>query len=400
MANKAAKMILLIGALFLLSACEDGRHFLFDDPSQYIHQEPGRTRHAVFFESALMQPAKYEPAEGTLIGMHTDALPSPDGRVIANIEASIGVSHAAFMEVIRLKDDFPVLWILECIAEQKIPIIVILPPEGHDPFGSRWEEILTEAAMAFSEYPVPMFAVFYPVPVNPGWDAATYIAFFRYARAIFAAHAPHVAFVWAVDSDKENFMDYFPGKLAVDWVGLSLFSSSTDISMDRLLNFYHTFQRDMPIMLNFGFSHFSTEDHRYRITETAAAIKEIYRTILEGFPRVRIVNYMDISRKDYNGRDYRINMDAALRAAYRDSVQGFISEVPRHFHDTLFTLPIRSAYTALVDDGRIFLDIRIFEELGLPNPSRAIWIDGAGMVDAELAGISAELYRGQVRITL
>ena len=401
MANGVKKTIIIIGVLFM-SACGDGGHFLFDDPNSYIQQEPGRTRHAVFFESAPMQPAKYEPLNSTLIGLYTDALPAPDGRVIANVEASLGVNHAVFMEVIRLGDDFPSLWILECIAEHKIPVIVMLPPDREDPFGNQWEQDLTEVALAFSEFSMPMYVIFYPVPANSGWDTTTYIAFFRYARALFAIHAPHVAFIWAVDSDVVNFTDYFPGSQAIDWVGLSIFSSYADLMpgllpMDRFLNFYHTFQLDAPIMLNLGLSHFSTDDHRYHISETAEAMIEVYRNIVEGFPRIRMVIYMDISRTDYNGQDFRINMDSALRAAYRESVSNFMTGTPPHFDDNLFTLPIRSAYTAIVDDGQIFIDIRIFEELNLQTPYQFTWMDGARMVDAEI--LNAVLYRGQVHIT-
>ena len=400
--SKLGFMGALLTSLILLSACEGSGHFLFNDPPDDISQASDQTRYTVFFESSPMPLAMYEPAQGSFAGMYTDALPSPNGRVIAPVEASIGASHATFMEVMHLGEDFPTLWVLECIAEQKIPVIVILPPEEGNPFDNEWEEILTETAISFSEFPVPMFAVFYPVPVDPIWDSATYIAFFRYARALFAVHAPHVAFVWAVDGDKENFIDYFPGDLAADWVGLSLFSRSTDVlesgdALERIISFYHTFQQRKPMMLNLGLGHFSTADHRYHIAETSDALGKVYRTILRDFPRVKMVNYMDINRIDYNGNDYRVSMDTALRTAYRDSIQGFISATPRNFDDGLITQPIRSAYTAFVEDGRIYLDIRILEEaLDISVSEQTRWIDGARRVDTELLGIRAEIYQGHV----
>ena len=393
----------LLGALFFLSACEDGGHFLFEDTSEDmldLHHNYQYGRHAVFFKSAPMQLAMYEPPHGSFIGMYTDAIQGLDGRVIAAHEAAIGVRHAAFMEVMYIGGDFPLLWVLECIAEQKIPIIVILPPEEEDFFSGNWEEILTETAAAFAEVPVPMFAVFFPVPKNSDWDAATYIAFFRYARAIFAIYAPHVAFVWTVDADKENFKenfkDYFPGNLAVDWVGLTLFSTSLEIP-EYIMHFYHAFQRDKPIMLNLGLSHFSTADHRYRIAETAAVLEQIYHTIKRDFPRVKMVNYMDVNRLDYDGHDYRISMDTALQAAYRDSIRGFITEFPQNFDDALITQPIRSVYCAYIENGRIYLDIRIVaSELGMPVPGPVRWIGGTQRVDAGLLDIRAEIDQGHV----
>jgi len=394
----------LLAALFFLSACENGGHFLFEDPPENIldmHQNQ-YGRHTVFFESAPMQLAMYEPPLGSFIGMYTDALEGRDGRVIATHEAAIGVHHAAFMEVMHIGGDFPLLWVLECVAEQKMPIVVILPPEEGDTFGANWEAILTETAVAFGSVPVPMFVVFYPVPQNPVWDAATYIAFFRYARAIFAIHAPHVAFVWAVDAGKENFKetfnDYFPGNLAVDWVGLTLFSGSLEMS-EYIAYFYHVFQRDMPMMLNLGLSHFSTEDHRYRIAETATALEYIYHTIRRDFPRIKLVNYMDVSRLDYDGHDYRISMDVVLQAAYRDSVRGFMTEFPQNFDDTLMTRPIRSAYSAYIEDGRIYLDIRtVTSELGQPVSGLIRWIGGTERIDAAVLDMRVEVGEGYVRL--
>jgi len=395
------RKLIVVALLIILSACEDGGHFLFDDRfDDYIPQSP--RQYTVFFETEPKQLAMYEPAHGSFIGIYTDAAPTWDGRTIASHEATLGVRHAAFVEAMELGEDFPMLWVLECIAEQKIPVVVILPPQGRDPFGNQWEEILTGTAKAFSEFPVPMFVIFYPVPANSGWNADTYIAFFRYARALFAAHAPQVAFVWSVDADVGNFTDYFPGALAADWVGFSLFSpmssESADV-MERVLEFYHTFQQDKPIMLNLGLSHFSTDDHRYRIAETTTALAQVYRTILRDFPRVKMVNYMDISRLEYNGHDYRISTDSALQAAYRESVRGFIKESPRSFDDGLFTQPVRSAYTAHVEDGRIYLDARILtEELGLPSPAESRWIGGVRWVDAAMSGMQAEVYDGLVWI--
>ena len=405
--KKLKFMGILLTGLFLLSACEDGGHFLFNDSHEYEYNETQTVDHPVFFNSAPMQLAMYEPAHGSFIGLYTDFLPGSDGRVIASVETIIGVRHAAFMEVMRLGDELPTLWLLECIAEQKLPVIVILPPEDGDPFGGHWEDILISAAEAFSEFPVPMLAVFYPLPLNGGnqpVSADTYIAFFRYARALFAIHAPHVAFVWMVEGSQENFIDYFPGNQAVDWVGLSLFYDRDVDFLPKLTEFYLTFQREKPIMLNLGLSHFSITDHRYRITETAAALEFVYQTILTDFPRVKMVNYMDISRKDYNGHDYRISIDPALSAAYRLNVSDFISALPRDYYDGFIVQPIRSAYTALVEEGRIYLDMRFLRnELGISTgrlDREARWIGGARRIEAGDAGIIAELRFGSVWISL
>jgi len=384
-------------AVFVLSACEDGGHFLFpEEVSDYSFEEPGAVRYLVFFESEPMPLAMHEPASGSFIGMYTDTHPALDGRIIAVHEAALGVRHCAFMEVMELGGAFPLLFVLECIAEQKMPVIVVLPPDGGLPPSVVWESLLTETARAFSDFPTPMFAKFLPLSADTRMNAAEYIAFFRYARAIFAQHAPHVAFVWSVDADFEGYMDFFPGELAVDWVGLSLFlpgnGAAPDI-LERVLGFYHTFQREQPIMLNLALSHFSTEDHRFHVSETAAALGQIYYALRRDFPRVKMVNYMDVNRVAFNQRDYRISMDAALREAYRESAAGF---APRGLGEGLVRQPIRSAYSAHVEDGRVYLDVRTLEELGVRVRGRVQWVDGVRRVDAAEAGVGVVIRDGQV----
>jgi len=300
------------------------------------------------------------------------------------------------MDATRLGDPFPLLWILECIAEQKMPITVILPPEEGAPFGSHLTEELIETAIFFGAFNLPMFIVFYPVEDNSRWNPTDYIAFFRQARAIFATHAPKAAFVWSVDVHLDNFSAFYPGELAVDWVGLSLFCQQPD-TLEQAVAFYHKFQNVAPIMLNIGVAHFTIEGHRYHINEAAIALNQIYSTILNEFPRVRMVNYMNLSRVSETGQDYSISGDAALREAYRKSVEGFLTEMPRNGDDLEIIQALRSAYYAYVEDGRIYLDLRIVtEELGMPITSEMRWIGGARRVDVDLLGIRAELRDGQV----
>jgi len=379
--------------LLVLTACEDGRHFFVRDDILDYEPEVQQVRHPVFLGSETMRLAMHEPPKGTLIGMYTDNLDQSD-RMIRQIESTVGVSHAAFMDVMRLGDPFPLLWILECIAEQKIPITVILPPENGAPFGSYLTEELIEAAIFFGAFNLPMFIVFYPVEDN--WNPSDYIAFFRQARAIFANHAPQAAFVWSVDVDIENFLSFYPGELAVDWVGFSLFCQESE-SLERSVTFYNKFQNIAPIMLNLGVPHFTTDGHRYHINEAADALHQIYNTILNEFPRVRMVNYMNLSRISETGQDYSISGDAALREAYRKSVEGFLTEMPRSTDDIETMQALRSAYYAYVEEGRIYLDLRIVtEELGMPITSEMRWIGGARRIDVDSLGIKAELRDGQV----
>jgi len=381
--------------LLVFTACEDGSHFFVRDDIPDYKPEVQQIRHSVFLGAEAMRLAMHEPPSGTLIGMYTDN-PGQSDRIISQIENSVGVSHAAFMDAIRLGDPFPLMWILECIAEQKFPITVILPPQGGSAFGRYLTEELIETAIFFGSFNLPMFIVFYPVENNSGWNPADYIAFFRQARAVFAEHAPKVAFVWSVDVHLDNFIAFYPGELAADWVGLSLFCQEAE-TLEQAVTFYHTFQNIAPIMLNLGVPHFTVEGHRYHVSEAAIALNQIYSTILNEFPRVRMVNYMNLSRISETGQDYSISGDAALREAYRKSVEGFLTEMPRNIDDIEAMQVLRSAYYAYVEEGRIYLDLRIVtEELGMPITSEMRWIGGARRVDVDSLGVKAEVRDGQV----
>jgi len=385
----------------LLSSCEDGTHlFIRDDIAEYEDDDISQIRHSVFFYSEPRQLAMYEPRFGTLIGMYTDALPQND-RTIRHIEASTGVNHATFMDVMHLGDPVPFMWILECMAERKVPMIVILPPREEDeqskaPFGGYWEETIRRTAMAIGNFNLPVFIAFYPVEAGMNWNPSSYIAFFRQARAIFAEHAPQVAFVWLVDSCISAPERFYPGERASDWVGMNLFCQEPE-SLENALNFYNQFQHVAPIMLNLGIAHFTTEGHRYTISEAAFALNQIYQALLYEFPMVRMVNYMDVNRIPITGQDYRVSLDRDLRIAYYESVQGFLSELPRLESNEIgerIAMPIRSEYFAYVEDGRVYLDARILtEELGKANPRTTRWIGGARRVEAEEAGVSV-VFRG------
>jgi len=385
--------------MLALTACEDGSHLFIRDEIFEIEPDGSPVRYSVFFESEPIRLAMHEPPSGTLIGMYTDTI-SLDNRVIRQVESLTGVSHATFMEAMLLGDPFPQMWILECMAEQKIPITVILPPEDGNPFNLQLMDTLSQTAAAFGSFNLPMFIVFYPVPANSRWSPDDYIAFFRHARAIFAVHAPKAAFIWSVDVGLEDFKAFYPGELAADWVGLSVFCQEPD-TLERALEFYHTFQETAPIMLNLGIAHFSIDGHRYSISEAAATLELIYKTVLEEFPRVRMINYMNLSLIDYSGHDYRVSGDPALREAYRNSVQmpGFLTRLPNNIEDIDAVQAIRSAYYAYIEDGHIYLDVRIVtEELGLSAPRDSRWIGGARRVDPVSAGLSVELRQGQVWI--
>jgi len=378
--------VLIVLALF--TACnEPSHHFRTIDHTHSREQEPDYSSvyYTVFFGAEAIPTAMHEPAIGALIGFYTEAPPRFDGRIIATHEDSLGVQHDAFMHTMLLDDDFPLLWLLECMAEQKLPVFVIGPPETGSPFN---HGLLNEVIPAFGQFSVPMLVVFYPLSADTNWNPDYYIAFFRHARVLFAQHAPNAAFVWAVDASMENYMRYYPGDLAVDWVGMTLFIENEDSDIWTSLDEFHrTFQHEKPIMLNVGISHLSNVDRRYRVHEAKAIMDDFYKTIGGNFPRVKLINYLDVNRMNYTGaeggHDYRIHIDSVLRAAYQESTANFLAA--RATLDEMDVIPLRSAFAAISEnEGQVYLDVRtITDELNQPMPPRTRWKDGSRRVNVE-----------------
>jgi len=243
--------------------------------------------------------ARLEPRSGTYIGAYIRS-----ERIIAgNIEAfeqMTGRSHSFYTYFLKLGQQFPSDWVLNCIALMKTPSIVIEPSNIADPFN---RQLLRDTARSFGEIYVPMFVHFYPVSHNARYNADEYVAFFRAAQEYFTQYASNVAFVWVIDADSLHLMDtMYPGDEYVDWVGINLFVDSQMTIEDvkiTLDTFYFHFHERKPIFISqLGISNFSTTDHAHRVAEASLMMEQIFEAIEQYYPRIKAVNYMSINSID------------------------------------------------------------------------------------------------------
>jgi len=301
----------------------------------------------------------YEPATGTYLGAWLwHGISKPE------FETTVDKKHAVFAMEMTLGNDFPTTWILQSIAAQAAPLIILqLPDTAAEDFPL---VELTMFAHELGRFNLPVFIVFNPLPPGSNIQPEDYVLLFRYTRIIFRTYAPMAAFVWhSSDTSATPQCPMYPGHDMVDWVSISLTAPQGpegfiyDITA-LLAPFYVSFQQYKPIMiLPIGISHFSRRDYVYRVPQAAAEIMRVYETIKDSFPRVRLLVYANNGLTTPQGDDFSITREEVTIEAYRSAIADnhFISRLePGGGEGPMWLLsPLRGYY----HEGQVFIDREI-----------------------------------------
>lgn len=277
----------------------------------------------------------YEPEQGCYLGANIveDRTISSD---IEEFEVRTLKEHSLYANDIKLGDDYPYSWILECVSKEKTPVLTINIPNSYSPFQN---DLLDKTAKEAGELNIPMFIQFYPYSSNDNYKAEDYIDFYRKAYALFKKYAPNAAFIWGVsDEDVYNCLSYYPGDSYIDWVSLNIVQKIDEFGgelyrpiLKDIDFFYYSFQKKKPIMIsNFSVSHYSTENVQYYTNEAAAEINKIYKNIAEKYPRIKAIIYKsyneidsketaeDEGEKTYN--NFLLEDEEFILDSYRDGI--------------------------------------------------------------------------------
>ena len=325
----------------------------------------------------------YEPTTGIYRAMWL-----PEHVTIRSFNMQTGIPHTAFVREMSLDAEIPTTWILQNMATQSTPVIVLTPPHEVDDY-TNIGDLITDIAIGLGSYNLPMFVVFYPPWSGHGLGAPDYAVIFRYARALFLAHAPLAAFVWVAPSTESTVRNpFFPGHDAVDWVGVSLLSRRssdglTDV-IDNFIPFYHSFAPHHPIaILPLGVSHFSRYDHTYNVDCAVAKIGSVLQA-LQGFPRVGLVAYGDafgLGHMPGARDDFSITIEAELLAAYRNAVSAshFIYSL-EHTSSPKYIWQ-RSPFMGMAHGSNFYVPVETLQSLSISVPRNTTEIDGRMFVE-------------------
>ena len=331
---------------------------------EVVAETSGPIPFAVQYITGNIARAIYEPDNGMYIGAWLG-----QHFTKSNFSNLVEKRHAVFARDFFIGDEFPTTWILQCIAAQAAPLIVLRLQEYHEDNFPLAE--LGTFAYELGNFNIPAFIVFNPLSQDTAMYPEDYVLLYRYARIIFRSHAPMAAFVWhSHDNELTPDSVFYPGHDVVDWVSLEVLAPQiadgflVDIPSE-LKPFYLNFQYHKPIMLlPIGIGHFSRRDYIYRVPQAAAELTRVYEVLRNNFPRLGMVVYRDQRNITPQGDDFSLTNEKSLINAYNAAITDdfFISRITTASEDGFAWM--LSAYRGYFLDGDVFIERDFLSAMG------------------------------------
>jgi Glycosyl hydrolase family 26 len=264
--------------------------------------------------------AKFEPANGLMLGLSTFPTELPSSGELPSINA-LGGSLAVYFTYYPLRPNssgpgvFPGK-LATAVKAVGAGLHIALEPKM--PLAEVDEDSLIPFAQAAAASGVPIFLRFAgefndrfaPWSGNP----KLYIQKFRLVHDVMARVAPNVAMVWMpMATQTDCLKDYYPGKQYVDWVGVSLYSvpfingeknrPGEPISpLEQLEKLYVCYSGSHPFQVseyaashaNTGFAGMYFEDFSRR------KLEDLYWGAALRFPRLKNINWLNLNLDDIN----------------------------------------------------------------------------------------------------
>lgn len=365
------KKIILILAITLLTACSQNIEIPAEELMEefvevyFEHVEPVTREYRMEFE-IYYTFGKYEPRKGVYLGAYIQS----NRRInydMREFDRLTERKHLIYTYNMKLGDDFPLTWLLESMLQGRMPLINISPADIYNPFDMAK---LIETAEKFAQLQMPMFIQFFGDPAGHAYDIDEYIRFFRNAHRLFRESNPHIAFVFNVSNERvaESKL-YYPGDDYVDWVSMTIILTiasnrggevyDRDIFRDIDI-MYYTFQKTKPMMISgLAVSHFTTRTNSYYVMQASEKIGLIYNRILNEYPRIRAIVYMDFNDVELSTEGIRDNFsitdNGTFLNAYREAIRNemFLSYLEQPELDAIGKVMVRSPFP-VVRIGDVF----------------------------------------------
>jgi len=348
--------------------------------------------YTLYINTRNYELSRYEPQYGCYVGAHILADNTINGKIDAFEQLT--TAHAIYANEMILGGEYPLTWILECIAQQKTPLLTVHRPNLYEPFDYA---LLEETAKDIGLFSIPVFVQLLPHAKAEKYHAEAYREFWRTAFVLFREHAPNAALVWTT-ADTADYESHYPGDAYVDWVSCAYTDHITDDTAEGFGAFYQLFQTRKPIMISpLTISHYTTADRGYTTSEAAAKITALYHMFGEQYPRVKAVIYRnenEAAHEPQNGEilhDYAITTESALFESYADATKSakYLSAIEMNRAGAIMDILVKSPYPAFKKDGQYYLtEQSILTDLGvrtiLPG-RRPIAIAGKACYDIAFA---------------
>jgi hypothetical protein len=221
-----------------------------------------------------------------------------------------GKSHASFFKYVGYGKPFPTEWVKLIKSVGAVPHIAWEPNDGLERVKD--DDYLHRFAQAANDADVPIF-LRYASEMNGNWTeysgkAELYKEKWRLIHRVMSKKAPNVVMVWTVfPFPKRTIEHFYPGDRYVDWVGVNIYNvvyHNNDLKQPaqhedplQLMDYvYNKFSHSKPIQVSeFGVSHFSSTDGKYRIEFAKSKLSRMYGSLSERYPRVKSIFYFDVN---------------------------------------------------------------------------------------------------------
>jgi hypothetical protein len=289
--------------------------------------------------------ARLEPRYGCYTGAFIDhevSLPkhTMDGSLRRDIVAfnqRTGVHHASFFIYLGYGKPFPKQWV-ENLKKNGAMAQIAFEPTSYDQVQD--DHYLRQFARDAKASGVPIFLRF-ASEMNGDWVAyhpspERYVAMFRLVSKVMHEETENVAMVWCPFEIPQRYIEpYYPGKDAVDWVGVNIYSvlyndndpgrnAQQRNPADALKFIYKTYSKDHPIMIGeFGAANKSSLDMVARSDYAIMKMRQFYSCLPLLYPRVKAVHWLSMNAIQHAdpGRqlnDYSLLEDADITEAYKE----------------------------------------------------------------------------------
>jgi hypothetical protein len=297
--------------------------------------------------------AKYEPDAGCYLGGYIEFDNTLKRKVIdydrvarrdpAEFEERVGRRHAMYFFYVGYGRPVPLGWIRWLAAHGKFAHIALEPNDGLDRV--RDDAYLRRLADDLAATHARIFLRF-GSEMNGEWtnyhNPQAFREKFRLVYSVMRKRAPNVALVWCPYATPiRNIPNYYPGDDACDWIGVNMYSviyhdnnrntpCEQEHPNDLLATIYNRYSARKPMMVcEFGATHYSDCDKQLRPDFAALKIGTLYDALPRLYPRVKAINYFDLSTDGVHN-NYSVTDNPSVLEAYRRSTADgyFLSEAP------------------------------------------------------------------------
>ena len=259
---------------------------------------------------------------------------------IKAFEQKINAINNIYINRINKDDDFPVDFVVDCIAKDKIPLLRVSSEISYN-------DVMT-IALTCGNLNLPMFIEL---------DYNDEIEKYNSHSELFRGYAPKVALVYGFNIDKESYE--LPNNELYDWVSINASENMTNGTIDsnfldisRWCNIY----KDKSIMISIAIPIFSTNKCNYAIDEACKELENIYN-LSEMFNNIGSINYYSyvLTEDDIRTFSSRLSESEKLLQKYGEVINNLPKK--RYYNDT--------PYVGYVINDKIYVTRNVANNLGL-----------------------------------